>query len=87
MPGREVVNVCSDGVPLAMLCSFERTGCGSRLGKQELAMACARVCVQRCLVVVQVWQLHMPGRLAVKCGSGQGCVAAAWLGIISSMHT
>ena len=72
MPGGEVANVCSDGVPLAVLCSFERKGCGSRLGQQELAMACACVCVQRCLVVVQVWQVHMAGSLAVKCGSGRG---------------
>ena len=39
-----MANVCSDGVPLAVLCSFERKGCGSRLGQQELAMAC--VCVR-----------------------------------------
>ena len=65
-----------------MLCSFERKGCGSRLGQQELAMACARVCVQRCLVVVQVWQVHMAGRLAVKCGSGRGLWQ--WQGVVAA---
>ena len=52
-----------------------------------MAMACARVCVQRCLVVVQVWQVHMAGRLAVKCGSGRGLWQLQWLAISSSMHT
>jgi len=36
-PGTAVANVLSDGDPLAVLCSFERKGCGSTLGQQELA--------------------------------------------------
>ena len=43
VPGRSVANVCSSGVPLAVVCSFERKGCGSTLGQQELAVACACV--------------------------------------------
>ena len=35
--------MCSSGVPLAVVCSFERKGCGSTLGQQELAVACACV--------------------------------------------
>ena len=41
-PGREVANVCSSGVPLAVVCSFERKGCGSRQGQQEPVTACGR---------------------------------------------
>ena len=52
MPGRAVANVLSSGALLAVLCSFERKGCGSRLGQQELAMARVHVCVQWCLVLV-----------------------------------
>ena len=40
VPGRSVANVCSSGVPLAVVCSFERKGCGSTLGQQELAGMC-----------------------------------------------
>ena len=38
-PGTAVANVCSSGAPLAVVCSFERKGCGSTLGQQELATA------------------------------------------------
>ena len=55
VPGRSVANVCSSGVPLAVVCSFERKGCGSTLGQQELAVACACACPV-VLVLIQVWQ-------------------------------
>ena len=61
--------MCSSGVPLAVVCSFERKGCGSTLGQQELAVACASVPCPVVLVLIQVWQwqqwqwhlhLHVP---------------------------
>ena len=47
-----MANVLSSAVPRAVLCSFERKGCGLRLGQQELAMAHVCVCVLWCLVLV-----------------------------------
>ena len=48
--------MCLSGVPLAVVCSFERKGCGSTQGQQELAVACACVRVPVVLVLIQVWQ-------------------------------
>jgi hypothetical protein len=43
--------------PLAVVCSFERKGCGSTVGQQELAVACACVSASPVvLVLIQVWQ-------------------------------
>ena len=73
-PGTAVANVCSSGAPLAVVCSFERKGCGSTQGQQELVMARAHVCVRWCLVLVPsvaglgTWQCS--GRLAVQCQAG-----------------
>ena len=70
-----VANVCSSGAPLAVVCSFERKGCGLRLGQQELVMACACVCVQWCLVLVP----SVPGPDTWQAGSAVvGSAVAGW---------